>query len=84
LIPKFCRILNVVCFLLGASAASVVYEVVSKIFQEVIGETQTLMGDNIKMDLQEYGVGCGYWIESVQDRGKWRALVSTVKNLRFP
>jgi hypothetical protein len=40
--------------------------------------------DNIKMDLQEVGVGCGNWIESAQDRDRWRALVSTVKNLRGP
>jgi hypothetical protein len=38
--------------------------------------------DNIKMDLQEVGVGCGDWIESAQDRNRWRALVSMVKNLR--
>jgi hypothetical protein len=40
--------------------------------------------DNIKMDLQEVGVGCGDWIESAQDRDRWQALVSTVKNLRVP
>jgi hypothetical protein len=38
----------------------------------------------IKMDLQEVGVGCGDWIESAQDRDRWRTLVSTVKNLRVP
>jgi hypothetical protein len=32
--------------------------------------------DNIKMNLQEVGVGCGDWIESAQDRDRWRALVS--------
>jgi hypothetical protein len=40
--------------------------------------------DNIKMDIQGVGVGCGDWIESAWDRDKWRALVSTVKNLRVP
>jgi hypothetical protein len=40
--------------------------------------------DNIMMGLQEVGVGCGDWIESAQDRYRWRALVSTVKNLRVP
>ena len=40
--------------------------------------------DNIKMDLQEVGGGCGNWMELSQDRGRWRALVSTVMNLRVP
>ena len=40
--------------------------------------------DNIKMDLQEVGGGCGDWMELVQDRDRWRALVSTVMNLRVP
>jgi hypothetical protein len=40
--------------------------------------------DNIKMDLHEVGLGCGDWIESAQDRDRWRALVSTVRNLRVP
>jgi len=30
--------------------------------------------DNIKMDLQEVGRGCGDWMELVQDRDRWRAL----------
>ena len=40
--------------------------------------------DNIKMDLQEVGGGCGDWMELSQDRDRWRALVSTVMNLRVP
>ena len=39
---------------------------------------------NIKMDLQEVGGGCGDWMELAQDREWWRALVSTVRNLRVP
>jgi hypothetical protein len=42
------------------------------------------MEDNIKMDLQEVGGGCGDWMELAQDRDRWRALVSTVMNLRVP
>ena len=38
--------------------------------------------DNIKMDLQEVGGSCGDWMKLVQDRDRWRALVSTVRNLR--
>jgi len=37
-----------------------------------------------KVDLQEVGGGCGDWMELAQDRERWRALVSTVRNLRFP
>jgi len=40
--------------------------------------------NNIRMELQE--VGCGYmdWIGLVQDRDRWRTLVSAVMNLRVP
>ena len=34
------------------------------------------------MDLQEVGGGCGDWMELAEDRVRWRALVSTVRNLR--
>ena len=40
--------------------------------------------DNIKMDLQKVGGGCGDWLELAQDRDRWRALVGTVRNLRVP
>jgi hypothetical protein len=40
--------------------------------------------DNIKMDLQEVGGSCGDWMELAQDRNRWRALVSAVRNLRVP
>ena len=39
---------------------------------------------NIKMDLQEVGGTCGDWMELAQDRDRWRALVSTVRNVRVP
>ena len=38
--------------------------------------------DNIKMDLEEVGRGCGDWTELVQDRDRWRVLVSTIMNFR--
>ena len=40
--------------------------------------------DNIKMDLQEVEEGCGDCMELAQDTDRWRALVSTVMNLRVP
>jgi hypothetical protein len=49
-----------------------------------LGRPRRRWENNIKMDLQDVGVGCGDWIESAQDRDRWRALVSTVKNFRVP
>jgi hypothetical protein len=40
--------------------------------------------DNTKMDLREIGWGSMAWINLVQDRDQWRALVNTVMNLRVP
>jgi hypothetical protein len=39
---------------------------------------------NIRMDLQKVGFGCVYWIGLAQDRDRWQALVSAVRNLRVP
>ena len=36
------------------------------------------------MDLQEVGGGGGDWMELARYRDRWRALVSTVRNLRVP
>jgi hypothetical protein len=40
--------------------------------------------DNIKIDLQEVGGAGGDWMELVQDRDRWRALVGTVRDSRVP
>jgi hypothetical protein len=40
--------------------------------------------NNIKMDLREIGWDCMDWIDLAQNRDQWRALVSTVMNLRVP
>ena len=49
-----------------------------------LGRPRRRWEDNIKMDLKEVGRGCGDWMELAQDRDRWRALVSTVMNLRVP
>jgi len=49
-----------------------------------LGRPRRRWEDNIKMDLQEVGGACGDWMELAQDRDRWRALVSTVMNLRVP
>jgi hypothetical protein len=40
--------------------------------------------DNIKKDLREIGWGGMDWIDLVQVRDQWRALVNTVMNLWVP
>ena len=47
-----------------------------------LGRPRRRWEDNIKMDLQEVGGGCEDGVELAQDRDRWRALVSTVMNLR--
>ena len=49
-----------------------------------LGRPRRRWEDNIKMDLEEVGRGCGDSMELAQDRKRWRALVSTVMNLRVP
>jgi len=49
-----------------------------------LGRHRRRWENNIKMDLQEVGGSCGDWKELAQDRGRWRALVGTVRNLLVP
>ena len=49
-----------------------------------LGRPRRRREDNIKMDLQEVGGGCGDWMDLAQDRDRWLALVNTVMNLRVP
>ena len=49
-----------------------------------LGRPRRKWEDNIKMDLQEVGGGRGDWMKLAQDRERWRALVGTVRDFRFP
>ena len=40
--------------------------------------------DNIRKDLEEIRINTGNWVDSVQDRNYWRALVNAALNLRVP
>ena len=48
-----------------------------------LGRPRRRWDGTIKMDLREMGRG-GAWMELVQDRDRWRALVNTVMNIRVP
>jgi hypothetical protein len=55
--------------------------------KETTGKTKTSRYrwvDNIEMDLRKMECGGVDWIGLVQDRDKWRALVSAVMNVRVP
>jgi hypothetical protein len=47
-----------------------------------LGRPRCRWMDNIKMDLGEIEWDGSGWMELVQDRGQWSALVNTVINLR--
>ena len=47
-----------------------------------LGRPRRRWEDNIKMNLEKVGRGCGDWMELAQDRERWPALVSTVMNFR--
>jgi hypothetical protein len=49
-----------------------------------LGRPRHRWEDNIMMDLQEVRCGSKDWIELVQNRDRWRALVNAVMNLHFP
>jgi hypothetical protein len=49
-----------------------------------LGRPRRRWEDNIRMDLREIGCVGMDWIDLVQDRDQWRALVNMVMNLRVP
>jgi hypothetical protein len=49
-----------------------------------LGKSRRRRLDNSRLDLVEVGWGDEAWIGLAQDRGRWRALVNSVLNLRVP
>jgi hypothetical protein len=47
-----------------------------------LGRPRRRWEDGIRMDLREIGWGGVDWIRLVQNRDRWRAVVSAVMNLR--
>jgi hypothetical protein len=47
-----------------------------------LGRPRRRWEDGIRMDLREIGLGGVDWIRLSQDRDRWRAVESTVMNLR--
>jgi hypothetical protein len=48
-----------------------------------LGRPRRRWEDGVRMDLRENGLGGVDWIRLAQDRGRWRAVVSAVTNLRI-
>jgi hypothetical protein len=48
-----------------------------------LGRSRRRREDRIRIDLTEIRCGSVDWIQMVQDRGQWRALVNTVMNLQI-
>jgi hypothetical protein len=49
-----------------------------------LGRPRRRLLDNIMTDFVEVGWGDVDWIRLAEYRGKWRALVNSVSNLRVP
>ena len=49
-----------------------------------LGRPRRRWEDNIKVDLEEVGRGCGDWMGLAQDSDSWKALVSTVMDFGVP
>jgi hypothetical protein len=49
-----------------------------------LGRPRRRWEDNMKMDLQEARCEGMDWIDLMQDRDRWRALVNAVMNIRIP
>ena len=49
-----------------------------------LGRSRRRWEGNIRLDLKEMGINTRNWVDSVQDRDYWRALVNAALNLRVP
>jgi hypothetical protein len=52
--------------------------------KRALGRPRHRWGDNVRMNFQEVRCGREDWIGLAQDRDRWRALVSAVRNLQVP
>ena len=49
-----------------------------------LGRPRRRWEDNIRIDLKEIGINMRNWVDSVQERDYWRALVNVAWKLRVP
>ena len=49
-----------------------------------LGRPRRTWDNNINLGLHEVGLGTLDWIDSAQDRDRWRALANAVMNFRVP
>ena len=49
-----------------------------------LGRPKRRWEGNIKMDLQNVGLGSRDWIDLTQNRDRWQALVNALVNLQIP
>ena len=52
--------------------------------KRLVGRPRRRWEDNIKMNLREIDINMKNWVDWVQDRDYWRALVNWTLNLRIP
>ena len=52
--------------------------------KRLLGRPRRRWEDNIRIDIEEIGINAGNWVDSVEDRNYWRALVNAALNLQVP
>ena len=51
--------------------------------KRTLGRPRRRWEDNSRMDLEEIGINARNWVDLVQDKDYWRALVNAALNLRI-